>query len=114
MQEFGSYDAFLSAFVNLTYLGTEIDSGSPVDASRCVEGFDNFGFIIVNSSSLFNAIFTGILGGQVDGFVSAAFQSILSKLLDSFTSDDNDVAIYPNPFQVSLNIVRWDEADVLL
>ena len=42
--EFGSFDAYLAAFSNLTYLGTRLINGSPLNSSSCAIGFQNFGF----------------------------------------------------------------------
>jgi len=50
----GSWDPSLSAMVNLTYVGTHLSSGKPDNDTGCVTGFDQAGFIIGTSSSLFN------------------------------------------------------------
>jgi lysophospholipase len=52
--EFGSYDPSLSAMVNLTYVGTSLLNGQPANASACVTGFDESGFVMGTSSSLFS------------------------------------------------------------
>lgn len=55
----GSWDPSLSAMVNLTYVGTNLSSGKPDNDTSCVTGFDQIGFVIGTSSSLFNVSETG-------------------------------------------------------
>ena len=50
----GSWDPSLSAMVNLTYVGTHLANGKPDNGTACVTGFDQAGFVIGTSSSLFN------------------------------------------------------------
>ena len=50
----GSWDPSLSAMVNLTYVGTHLSNGKPDNDTACVNGFDEAGFVIGTSSSLFN------------------------------------------------------------
>ena len=50
----GSWDPDLSAMVNLTYVGTHLLNGKPDNNTACVTGFDEAGFIIGTSSSLFS------------------------------------------------------------
>lgn len=52
--EMGSWDPSLSAMVNLTHVGTHLSNGKPGNDTACVTGFDEAGFIIGTSSSLFN------------------------------------------------------------
>ena len=40
--------------VNLTYVGTHLLNGKPDNDTACVTGFDQAGFVIGTSSSLFN------------------------------------------------------------
>lgn len=59
--EFGSWG--LKAFVKLKYLGTSLYNGFPTittentNISICTTGYDNVGFIIATSSSIFNQVF---------------------------------------------------------
>jgi Lysophospholipase catalytic domain len=52
--EFGSWDPSLSALVNLTYVGTHLTNGQPPNSTGCVTGFDQVGFMMGTSASLFN------------------------------------------------------------
>lgn len=40
--------------MNLTYAGTHLTNGKPDNGSACVTGFDQAGFIMGTSASLFN------------------------------------------------------------
>lgn len=52
--EFGTFDPTAFAFAPLEYLGTSYSEGKPNPAGRCVKGFDNSGYIMGTSSTLFN------------------------------------------------------------
>lgn len=52
--EFGSWDPNLSAMVNITYAGTHFNNGTPPNSTGCVTGFDQAGFMMGTSASLFN------------------------------------------------------------
>ncbi|BGP44531.1 hypothetical protein JCM10450v2_000345 [Rhodotorula kratochvilovae] len=91
---FGSFEATLAAYVPTEYLGTAMSNGQPTN--RCVNYFDNAGFAMGSSASLFNAV--------QEGFVGATFSSLLSNLLQAITDLDPPegsvslVANYPNSF----------------
>lgn len=52
--EFGSWDPNLSAMMNLTYVGTHLTNGQPDNSTSCVTAFDQAGFMMGTSASLFN------------------------------------------------------------
>lgn len=52
--EFASYDPFLSSGMNLSFAGTHLNNGRSLNGSACVVGFDQAGFIMGSSASLFN------------------------------------------------------------
>ncbi|KAF9013961.1 acyl transferase/acyl hydrolase/lysophospholipase [Cyathus striatus] len=54
--EFTSFDPGLSAAANLTFIGTNITGGRPMEEDKCVTGFDEIGFVLGTSSSLFSEI----------------------------------------------------------
>lgn len=56
--EIASYDPNLSAGMNLTYAGTHLINGMPVNGSACVTAFDQAGFVMGSSASLFNVCLT--------------------------------------------------------
>lgn len=93
--ELGSWDPSLYLFTKTKYLGTKTTNGVP--NGRCIGGFDNAGFIIGTSSSLFNQValylssWTSYLGlaGTIIGQIS---NHILANI-------DVDTSLYkPNPF----------------
>jgi lysophospholipase len=52
--EIASFDPSLSAGMNLTYAGTHLSNGKAVNGSACVTSFDQAGFVMGSSASLFN------------------------------------------------------------
>jgi len=55
--EIASFDPFLSSGMNLSYAGTHLVAGRSADGTSCVTGFDQAGFIMGSSASLFNVKF---------------------------------------------------------
>lgn len=92
--EIGSWEPSVNAFSDIKYLGTETSNGVPVNKGQCVEGFDNAGFIVGTSSTLFNPSMSPMIGLLMNGAkVAPLFQSAIGN-------DSNDVANYaPNPFK---------------
>lgn len=129
--EFGSYDATLHAFSKLKYLGTPLDdnqvessSSSPSVASsltgiistannnqmkkKCVSGFDNAGFLIGTSSSVFDKIVQ--VGLESNNLLLRALGNIASAVLDP---TNLDVAIFkPNPFRNYKNPTYQPTTDI--
>ncbi|KAG5418330.1 plb1 [Candida metapsilosis] len=91
--EMGSYDASLFQFSNLKYLGTPLQDGKV--NGTCYSGFDNAGYVMGTSSSLFNQFILRINTTSL----SSAIKSIVTSILKEVDKDEDDVAIYqPNPF----------------
>ncbi|KAI0313887.1 phospholipase B [Amylostereum chailletii] len=98
--EFGSWDPSLSAMANITYAGTHLTNGGPDNGTACVTGFDEAGYIIGTSSSLFNSILnegSDTLNGNDKGDAQVLLQ-LIQKVFASIIGT-NDVANWPNPFQ---------------
>ncbi|KAI0313929.1 phospholipase B [Amylostereum chailletii] len=99
--EFGSWDPNLSAMANLSFAGTHLTNGNPDNSTACVTGYDQAGFIMGTSASLFNIILD--MGDEkVDGFDSddsSGFFNIIRRLFRRVSSRGNAVANWPNPFQ---------------
>lgn len=109
--EFGSWESNLGLFVKMPYLGSTIEAGIP---SRCINGFDDIGFITATSSSIFNNVLIYIwqLTAQSSRETMKAIKNIMSifglgndKLDEknfrpaSLNNLDTDYAVYqPNPF----------------
>jgi lysophospholipase len=94
--EMGSFDPTLYGFAPMKYLGSNFTNGKLPDGQGCIAGFDNVGFVMGTSSSLFNTIITQLDAlGDVPDFVKTALQNVLISL----DKADDDIADYtPNPF----------------
>lgn len=93
--EFGSWDAQLSAFTPTQYLGTTLTNGVPTTGS-CVVNYDNLGYILGTSSSLFNEACFAVpsasnLSTLIGDLVSIVDAAHTVTFRDEF-------AVYPNPF----------------
>ncbi|KAF7361984.1 Lysophospholipase [Mycena venus] len=98
--EIASFDPQLSAGMNLTYAGTHLSNGKAENGSACVRGFDQAGFIMGTSASLFNQIFD-FAHNTLQGFSSSDSNTviyILQRQLRSVRTRADDVANWPNPF----------------
>ncbi|TDZ20510.1 Lysophospholipase [Colletotrichum orbiculare MAFF 240422] len=94
--ELGSWDPTAFGFAPLRYLASNFSSGSVPQNGSCVRGFDQAGFVMGTSSSLFNQfMLQNISSAGLPDFIQSALTSILN-ILDR---DNNDIAQYvPNPF----------------
>ncbi|KAI0295829.1 phospholipase B [Multifurca ochricompacta] len=98
--EMGSWDPNLSAMMNLTYIGTHLTDGEPDNDTTCVTGFDETGFMMGTSASLFNQILD-FAHNTIQGFDNNDAKSILLMLnrqLSELRTRANDVANWPSPF----------------
>ena len=96
--EMGSWDPAVYQFSQVKYLGTEVKDGKPSLNGKCIGGFDNAGFIMGTSSSLFNQFILQINTTSL----SSTIKSLLTSILQDLSNDDNDIAVYkPNPFKDS-------------
>lgn len=94
--EMGSWDPTLNAFTDVKYLGTKVSNGEPVNKGQCVAGYDNTGFIMGTSSSLFNQFLLQINSTSLPNFI----KNLVTGFLDDLSEDEDDIAIYaPNPFK---------------
>jgi len=75
--ELGTFDPTTFAFAPLEYLGSDFSDGKVSFEGECVRGFDNAGYIMGTSSSLFNQ---GLLQYQ-------GASGKLAGLLTSFLED---------------------------
>ncbi|WPH02652.1 Hypothetical protein R9X50_00551700 [Acrodontium crateriforme] len=96
--EFGTFDPTVYGFVPMKYVGTNFTMGEPTTANECVTGFDNVGYVMGTSSTLFNAALSTINGSQTTGLLSSALQQALEDILTDVGKANNDIADYPNPF----------------
>lgn len=93
--EFGTFDPTTYGFAPLEYLGSEFSNGVLPSDKECVRGFDNAGYVMGTSSSLFNQLLL-----QVDGQdIPDAAKKFVKKVLGAIGQEQNDIADYtPNPF----------------
>ena len=107
--EMGTWDPTAFAFVPMKHLGSEFESGSLANEASCVVGFDNAGFLMGTSSSLFNAALT-----RGSDTLPESVQDALSSVLGFLGGDDEDIAAYPNPFfQYNTETNRAAESEIL-
>lgn len=93
--EFGTFDPSIFAFAPLEYLGSHFEKGEIAPGAKCVRGFDNAGFVMGTSSSLFNQFILRLNTTELPSTLKDFFGNILRTL----GKRNNDIAIYsPNPF----------------
>ncbi|TFK44639.1 phospholipase B [Crucibulum laeve] len=110
--EIASYDPNLSAGMNLTYAGTHLSNGKPDNGSACVTGFDQAGFIMGTSASLFNQLFDFARNtiSQFSTSDAAGLLYVLSRQLREVRTRADDVANWPNPFN-GLKNATFEDSD---
>jgi lysophospholipase len=93
--ELGSWDPTTYAFAPLRYIGSKFSAGVIPEDQSCVRGFDNAGFVMGTSSSLFNQFLLQINRTSLPSFIISSLTDILTEI----GSENGDIAIYnPNPF----------------
>jgi lysophospholipase len=93
--ELGSWDPTTYAFAPLRYVGSNFSAGVVPSDGSCVEGFDQAGFVMGTSSTLFNQFLLEINTTSIPQTLKNIFTSILSDL----GQDNDDIAQWqPNPF----------------
>ena len=93
--EMGTWDPTLFGFAPLRYLGSNFSNGALPDDQQCVRGFDNAGYVMGTSSSLFNQLLLQVDQQDIPDVAKAAVR----KILEDLNQDNNDIADYsPNPF----------------
>ncbi len=100
MRSFGSFDPSLAAHIPTEYAGASLSNGTPVNTTSCLSGFDNAGFMIGSSASLFNSVQT--LGGTDDQELVATLSNIVGDLAGIEGTTNSSVSLvanWPNSFQ---------------
>lgn len=91
----GTWDPTTYGFIPTQYLGTNMTNGAVSANSRCTIGFDNAGYVMGTSSSLFNQLILQLNGTDIPEALRAA----VGRLLQNIGQTNNDIADYePNPF----------------
>ncbi|KAH3672807.1 hypothetical protein WICMUC_004029 [Wickerhamomyces mucosus] len=92
--ELGSWDSSFKAFTDLQYIGTPVNNGEPT-SDYCIQGYDNAGFVLGTSSSLFNQFMLQLNTTGITGLLYDIIEDFLAGLSDA----DDDIAVYNyNPF----------------
>jgi lysophospholipase len=60
--EFGTWDPEVAAFAPTAFLGSSLSNGIPVSSDSCITNYDNLGFVMGTSSTLFNDPTVGAAG----------------------------------------------------
>jgi lysophospholipase len=93
--ELGSWDPTTYAFAPLEYVGSNFSGGVVPQNGKCVRGFDQSGYVMGTSSTLFNQFILNINSTMVPSTLRDIFTNILTDL----GTDNNDIAQWqPNPF----------------
>ncbi|RDW77383.1 lysophospholipase-3 [Coleophoma cylindrospora] len=123
--EFGSWDSDVSAFTETQYLGTSMSGGVPT--GECTTNYDNLGYILGTSSSLFNEF---CLAVPTPANSTTDLYTTIAQMLDYVHTVvfSDEYGTYANPFynyesstqvpnsannisaQTSLNLVDGGEA----
>lgn len=99
--EMGSWDYTLHTFTDVRYAGTNVTNGTPNVTGKCVAGFDNTGFVMGTSSSLFNQFLLQLNTTDLPSFL----YNLLHGFLTDASDDYDDISIWaPNPFYEITNI----------
>lgn len=94
--ELGSWDPTTFAFAPVRYLGSNFSAGTLPDNEQCIAGFDQAGYVMGTSSTLFNQFLLQINSTGLSSVVSDAVTDILKDVGKA----DDDIAFYrPNPFR---------------
>ncbi|KAI2640980.1 lysophospholipase [Xylaria nigripes] len=94
--EFGTWDPTVSGFAPIKYLGTSFAHGAVPKKGKCVQGYDQLGYIIGTTSELFNE-------QPITDFVESVLLTPLSpdiiKTIETvLNGTDGFVSKVPNPF----------------
>ena len=93
--EFGTWDPTTYGFVPLEFLGSNFSDGVLAHNDQCVRGFDNVGYVMGTSSSLFNQFLLNVNQSSIPNLA----KSFVTDILGNFNDSNNDIAQYqPNPF----------------
>lgn len=94
--EMGSWDPTVYGFAPTRYLASNFSGGVVPTTGNCVAGFDQIGYVMGTSSSLFNQF---LLTNLTDLNVPTVVIKAITDVLQSLGNNNNDIAQYvPNPF----------------
>jgi lysophospholipase len=115
--EFGTWDPNVAAFTPTAFLGSALSAGVPISSNSCITNYDNLGFVLGTSSSLFNDPGIGVADAPtpllsalctinstrpVDPLATLFTENVLALLTEcpniELTSAVDLFATWPNPF----------------
>ena len=92
--ELGTYDPTSYGYAPLQFIGSNFSGGVLLQGASCTVGFDNIGFVVGTSSSLFNQFYLQINTTNLGPRAQSAFSSLLSQ----WGTGNNDISLWSNPF----------------
>ncbi|GAB7348752.1 hypothetical protein MBLNU459_g7484t1 [Dothideomycetes sp. NU459] len=93
--EMGSWDSGVKAFTQTKYLGSSLSNGAST-TGYCTVDYDNLGYILGTSSTLFNEACSIIPAINSTTVLSETLEAIVAR---DHTPIERDLfAVYPNPF----------------
>lgn len=93
--EMGTWDPTVFGFAPMKYVGSRFSAGQLLQNDSCIAGFDNVGFVMGTSSSLFNQILLNLNQTDAPQIAVRAIGAILEGLAET----SNDISDWsPNPF----------------
>ncbi|KAF3764365.1 hypothetical protein M406DRAFT_62434 [Cryphonectria parasitica EP155] len=96
--EIGTWDPTVYGFVPTRYVGSNFSAGSIADGGHCVEGFDQAGFVMGTSSTLFNQFLLANITSTTN--IPSAVANAIDAVLEDIGAADDDIAQWtPNPFR---------------
>ncbi|CEH18904.1 lysophospholipase plb1 [Ceraceosorus bombacis] len=96
--EAGSWDSHIDAFIPIDILGTAMQNGeSTAFLGRCTVGFDNFGWVVGTSSTLFNSLYSMLITSN-NSSDSSIIRDAIEAIAGAVSDQRNDVSVVPNPF----------------
>ena len=94
--EWGSWDSGIAAFTQTAYLGTSVVDGNPAVSGKCIQNFDNLGFLLGTSSDLFSDLCVQKPSVNSSNLEISFLEKFLKGVSTALQSDE--FSIYPNPF----------------
>lgn len=92
--EFGTWDMYGNGFIDMKYLGSNITAGK---ASQCATNFDNIGFLVGASLTMFDAVLQE-LSSSLSG-LKGKLMSLVQRFLKPYIEKRDLVAVIDrNPF----------------
>ncbi|KAK9238973.1 lysophospholipase catalytic domain-containing protein [Lipomyces kononenkoae] len=109
--EMGTFDPTTFAFSPVRYVGSNFSGGSLAVNGSCVRGYDNIGFVMGTSSSLFNQAFLTL---NASSGPSQPVANAISNILQNIGENNQDIAAWPNPFYHYANDTNQNAQTTLL